>query len=441
MLESIGKMDDVELKSSKPIFLLLAPGLYVYSLVIGYLSPERLEIPWMREVFSLYFMVVAVIPIFFKLWSKNYFGYVVFVSMTLFAHYLIYTAALNAFHLNYLLGAYIVLFGGILLLAHRTFILLYTFSSFVHLFFQVRSSNLPSEDMGSILLSLATIFLFSFFIQNDFIRYKFKLRKQNSDLEAKIKLRTKDLEKRARELSIKNRELEEFAYVVSHDIKSPLRNIHSLGAWILEDMNDGRAEQGKSHLQLLMDQVAQMDLLVDGILKYALGIEKKTVTELLDLNHVVDGLIRANNSDTVIIDKDSSLPRVLVDRTQMLQVFQNLVQNAIKYNDKPLVYINIGVVDEVDRFKFYVQDNGMGIAADHYERIFKLFQKLDANTRQDSSGIGLAVVKKIVGKNGGEIWLESKEGEGTTFFFTLYKEDVISNFGTKKTEKQSLVHL
>ena len=440
MLESIGKMDDVELKSSKPIFLLLAPGLYVYSMVIGYLSPERLEIPWMREVFSLYFVVVAVIPSFFKLWSKRYFGYVVFLSMTLFAHYLIYTTALNAFHLNYLLGAYIVLFGGILLLAHRTFILLYTFSSFIHLFFQVRSSNLPSEDIGSILLSLATIFLFSFFTQNDFIRYKFKLRKQNSDLEAKIKLRTKDLEKRARELSIKNRELEEFAYVVSHDIKSPLRNIHSLGAWILEDMNDGRAEQGKSHLQLLMDQVAQMDLLVDGILKYSLGIEKKTVTELLDLNHVVDGLIRANSSDTVIIDKDSSLPRVLVDRTQMLQVFQNLVQNAIKYNDKPLVYINIGVVDEVDRFKFYVQDNGMGIAADHYERIFKLFQKLDANTRQDSSGIGLAVVKKIVGKNGGEIWLESKEGEGTTFFFTLHKEDVISNFGTKKNERQSLVH-
>jgi light-regulated signal transduction histidine kinase (bacteriophytochrome) len=95
-------------------------------------------------------------------------------------------------------------------------------------------------------------------------------------------------------------------------------------------------------------------------------------------------------------------------------------------------------MDEVDRFTFYIQDNGMGIATEHFDRVFKLFQKLDEDKRKDSSGIGLAVVKKIVSKNGGEIWLKSKEGEGASFFFSFFKEDVLLNFGNKKNQKESL---
>ncbi|MDC6404942.1 MULTISPECIES: sensor histidine kinase [Maribacter] len=435
MFRTFGAMDDFELRSSRPVLLLISPGLYLYSMVIGHLDPDRVELDWASEILSLLFLVVWLAPFFFTSWCQRYFGYIVFAALTIFAHYLIITTALNQFHLSYLLGTYVVLFGGILLLNHRIWIIIYTFSSFVHLLVQLRSADFSPSDGGAILLSLATIFVFSTFIQNGFIRYKYKLRKQNIDLESKIKQRTKAHEKQAKELSVKNRELEEFAYVVSHDMKSPLRYVHSLGTWILEDINDGRLEQGKVNLQLLMDQVPQMDLLVDGILKYSLGIEKKTVTTLLDLNEVLDGLIRANSSDKVVIEKDSSLPRLLLDKTQMIQVFQNLIQNAIKYNDKPIAYINIGVMDKIDRFTFYIQDNGMGIAPEHFDRVFKLFQKLDEDKRKDSSGIGLAVVNKIVSKNGGEIWLKSNEGEGTSFYFSFFKEDVLLNFGNKKIRR------
>lgn len=440
LFKKMGQMDDFELKSSIPVFLLIAPCQYLYSMFIAYFSPERLELDGARELFSLLFLIVGFLPLFFKPWSRKYYGHLVFFSLFIFAHYLIYTTALNNFSLDYMLGSYIVLFGGILLLAHGSYIIIFTATAFAHTFYRLLNVDLPQGEESAIALSLATIFLFSIFIQNGFLTHKQKLKLQNSDLEKKIKSRTKDLERRARELAIKNKELEDFAYVVSHDMKSPLRNVHSLGSWVAEDMRDARYAQAQMNLDLLMEQVAQMDMLVDGVLKYSLGIEKKTATELLDMNTLVDNLIKANSSDSVVIEKDSALPRIFMDKAQLLQVFQNLLGNAIKYNDKPIAYINIGVIDEVDRFKFYVQDNGMGIAASHYDRIFKLFQKLNPKEDETSSGIGLAVVKKIIGKNGGEVGVASQEGYGSTFSFTLYKEDVLDNFGAKKTDKELVVH-
>ncbi len=438
ILGNMGKMDDFEISNSKLILFLMAPGLWIYSMIIGIVHVDRIEVPYGREVFSMLFFLVVIIPSLNKQWSRKNYAHVVFSSLLLFAHYLIYTLSLNAFGLDYLLGTYIVLFGGILLQTNRMYVIVFTLTTFVHMALGLWLGDIPASVHSPILLSLATIFLFSFFIQNGFLRYKLELKKANLGLKSEVEQRNLDLEKRAKELAHKNRDLEEFAFVVSHDMKRPLRNVHSLAAWVKDDLKKGSLASAGDNLTLLMDQVAQMDVLIDGILQYSLGVDNKKVTRLLDLNTLVDTMVQANSGNNIHIIKDSALPRLLVDKAQILQVFQNLVQNAIKYNDKPEVLIHIGVIDEVDRFKFYVSDNGEGISTEHFDRIFKLFQKLNTRPVQDSSGIGLAVVQKIIGKMGGEIWVESELGEGSTFYFSLYKRDVINGFEAGKVCEPAL---
>ncbi|MFS4417244.1 sensor histidine kinase [Maribacter sp. 2307ULW6-5] len=421
------RMENGDLQGVKRMLLFWLPALYAYAMVMWYVQPLSTVMAYANSFLMCFVFLVALLPYFNRTWCQKYYPQLVFVSLLLVAQYTILATSMAQFHFLYLAVSCLVLFGSLVLLPNISYGILFGTLFFVHYYAQIRLGELAPAQRGQMFMVLSMALLGAVFL----VALQHNLQLQKARLEHKMKLRTKDLERRAKELVRKNKELEEFAYVVSHDMKSPLRNVHSLGSWVREDLDAGAYGQAASNMQLLLDQVGQMDLLVDGILKYSLGIEKKKVTQFLDLNQLVDELIKANNAKKVHIEKDSSLPRLLMDKVQMLQVFQNLVQNAIKYNDKPMALINIGVVDEVDRFKFYVRDNGMGISKEHYGRIFKLFQKLGKENGRNSSGIGLAVVKKIVHKNGGEVWLESTEGKGTTFYFTLYKEDVTPNFGAK----------
>lgn len=222
------------------------------------------------------------------------------------------------------------------------------------------------------------------------------------------------------ELESANEELKNFAYVVSHDLKAPLRAIGSLTNWIATDYADKFDDEGREHLRLLLGRVHRMDALIDGILQYSrLGRVHEEGTEV-DLDalvyEVMDSLAPPSH---IRVEVDSPLPTVQAERTRIQQVFQNLISNAIKYMDKPQGEIHIGCVVDGKYFKFYVCDNGPGIEQRHFERIFQLFQTLSPRDRVESTGVGLALVKKIVELHGGSVWLESKVGEGSTFFFTL----------------------
>ena len=165
-----------------------------------------------------------------------------------------------------------------------------------------------------------------------------------------------------------------------------------------------------------------MDMLINGILNYSLQLEKEKEVKKIDLSSLIQRIIMVNSSENCHIQIKSEFPEVYFNESQLLQIFQNLIQNAIKHNDKEEICIDLNVKEESDLYVFSVSDNGPGIEKKYHNKIFKLFQKLELKTHVDSIGIGLALVKKIIERNGGKVWLESKLGEGTTFFFTIKKK-------------------
>ncbi|AOB31421.1 histidine kinase [Bordetella sp. H567] len=227
-----------------------------------------------------------------------------------------------------------------------------------------------------------------------------------------------------REVTSANEELTNFAYIVSHDLKAPLRGISSLASWLMADYADKLDDEGREHLRLLAGRVHRMSGLIDGILEYSrIGrIKEARVPVDLDLlvREIIDLLAPPGHIQVSI---DDPLPVVVAERTRMQQVFQNLISNAIKYMDKPQGIVRIGCEPAGERWRFSVADNGPGIEERHHERIFQLFQTLAPRDRIESTGVGLTLVKKILEMYGSDVTLQSVVGAGTTFYFTLPASD------------------
>jgi PAS domain S-box-containing protein len=221
-----------------------------------------------------------------------------------------------------------------------------------------------------------------------------------------------------------NKELKDFAYIVSHDLKAPLRGVKTLADWIMTDYADKLDDQGKEQIGLLGSRVDRMHKLIDGVLEYSrVGREKEKQVQV-NLNELVPGIIDAiAPPENIAITVEGELPVVKCGQTRIMQVFQNLLSNAVKYTDTPKGKIKVGCVEEEGFWKFSIADNGPGIEEKDFERIFQMFQTLSPRDEFESTGVGLTVVKKIVEMYGGKIWVESKRGQGSTFFFTLPKQE------------------
>jgi PAS domain S-box-containing protein len=223
-----------------------------------------------------------------------------------------------------------------------------------------------------------------------------------------------------------NQELKDFAYVVSHDLKAPLRAIRTLADWLTADYQDQFDEQGKENLRLLGSRVDRTQSLIDGILQYSRVGRTEQGTAPVDLRRIVPEIIENLGVPAhIAIHIEPDLPTVEADVTRITQVFQNLLSNAIKYLDKPQGSITVGCVEEEGFWRFRVCDNGPGIEAKHFDRIFKLFQTLAPRDGSESTGVGLTITKKIVELYGGQIWVESEVGQGSTFFFTFPKKKAV----------------
>ena len=223
-------------------------------------------------------------------------------------------------------------------------------------------------------------------------------------------------------LAAANRELKDFAYVVSHDLKAPLRGIVSIADWLQKDFGDSLADEGQEMLQLLDSRVRRMDSMIDGILQYSRVGRLREQTQAVDLNQVVAGVIEAIAPPAGIqIAVETALPTLQLEQNRIYQVFQNLISNAVKYMGKPEGRIGIGHSSTGNHWQFYVKDTGIGINERHFEQIFQIFKTLKPRDQVESSGVGLAIVKKIVELYGGQIQVSSTVGQGSTFSFTLPK--------------------
>ncbi|MBL7560211.1 GHKL domain-containing protein [Olleya sp. YSTF-M6] len=221
------------------------------------------------------------------------------------------------------------------------------------------------------------------------------------------------------ELAYQNQELSDYAHMVSHDLKSPLRSIDALTTWFTQDYQSVIDDNGKQTLKLIRDSVDKMEKLISGILEYSTIGKNQIEVYDVDLNNLIDNVLKIIQVPNHINITKPNLPIVKGDKYRLQQLFQNLIGNAIKYNDKDKGLIEIGVEEQKQYWQFYIKDNGKGIDSSYFDKIFKTFNKLE-NT-PDSSGIGLSIVKKIVELYGGKIWLQSQVNIGTTFYFTLKK--------------------
>jgi len=232
----------------------------------------------------------------------------------------------------------------------------------------------------------------------------------------------RDLQDTIQDLERSNQELRDFAHVAAHDLKAPLRGIATLAEWISQDCADKIDDEGRENLVQMRARVDRMTRLIDGILRYAeIGHGDHLIENVDSREIVMEAIQQIAPPEQIEVRVEGPLPVVPCQKIRLSQVFQNLISNAVKYMDKPRGEIRIAATEEGEFWRFTVADNGIGIESRHFDRLFQMFQTLGSVPHADSTGIGLAVVKKIVQMHGGQIGVESEIGRGSTFFFTLPK--------------------
>jgi len=259
------------------------------------------------------------------------------------------------------------------------------------------------------------------------------LNKQNQELDdarRAIKNVAKDLmvakqalEQQKGALESINRELDDFTYIVSHDLKEPLRSIDAFSKFVVDDYREKLGEEGFNYLERIRINAGRMQSLIEDLLEIS-RIERKKypfveikAEELIrEVSQRLEYAIKQKNAQLVVAD---NLPVIFCDRVRLTEVFINLVSNAVKFADKPAPLIEIGCRDKNPFYEFYIKDNGPGIEERYFNKVFEIFQRLGKREDHEGTGAGLTIAKKVVEMHKGRIWLESKVGEGTTFYFTI----------------------
>ncbi|MGB9980403.1 PAS domain S-box protein [Methanobacterium sp.] len=252
-----------------------------------------------------------------------------------------------------------------------------------------------------------------------------ELRESRDNLELKVQERTIELNVLIDELKRSNEELQQFAYVSSHDLQEPLRTIANFTQLIERRYKDKLDSDADEFIDYIVDAAKRMQQLINDLLQYSRVTTKGKEFQLVNVNEVLDNVLQnlkmsidENNTEIIVHE----LPTVIADDSQLIQLFQNLIGNAIKFrkpNEAPIIHISARKDENKNEYLFSVTDNGIGMEPQYAERIFTIFQRLHTRDEYEGTGIGLSIAKRIVERHGGQIWIESKYGKGSTFYFTI----------------------
>lgn len=243
-------------------------------------------------------------------------------------------------------------------------------------------------------------------------------RNDTSILLERIRQQELELRRLNEKLRYVNQELDRFAYVVSHDLKSPLRSIRNLAQWLAEDLAAGDSGEVENYSRLLNERTRQMESLIEGVLQYSRAGRENVPAREVDLGSMVRDICdQTAGAERVRFHLGENLPVLHTHATHLFQVFSNLISNAVKYGHPEHPEVWVSAVQTAEGWQFEVRDNGQGIAPDDQKRIFEMFETL-SESNYENTGIGLAIVEKLVRENGGQISVDSTPGKGAAFRFT-----------------------
>ncbi|MES2565834.1 MAG: ATP-binding protein [Bacteroidota bacterium] len=257
----------------------------------------------------------------------------------------------------------------------------------------------------------------------DFKQVKDTTNDEMNKLSISLNSMSRTLEKNITELTKKNKDLDEFAYVVSHDLKAPLRGISNIISWIEEDHTHDLTKEVKHNLGLITDRTVRLENMINGLLEYARIGKTKKAYERIQVKEMVREIAEMIVPKNYIVNLDIRVQEMYTEKVSIEQVLSNLISNAVKHNTNQQPRIDICAIEQIDHFEFSVTDNGQGIHEKYFDKIFQIFQTLKERDAFESTGIGLAIVKRIIEEYKGTIKVKSELGTGSTFVFTWPKNN------------------
>ncbi len=411
--------EDYELNPYRIFCLLGAFFMVLYGLVLKYIDPTAIDYIAHRAIFSTILVVLCVCSYLNIEVLKKYFSGFVFFVLTSCLFWIIWIVSKNDFSTNYVLGL-LAAFCIVVVVYHRPLLIILhaIFSFIVTVYFLCISQNLETNALA-VLLALVVVGVLSIIMASFRIRVAKQLELLNQSLEKRVIERTQEIEAKTEELVEKNFELEQFAKAVSHDLKTPLRGISALNNWLIKDYTDKFDNEGKEILSLIRDRTERMDKLLEGIFAYRQIDLSDETQEKINLNELVRAVIEEQEVNKMAKFKIHNLPEITFNKSHIYLVFDNLIHNAlIHHHDKDNIKVEVACEEKKNDYEFIFSDNGPGINESYNERIFNLFETLKTKDEGRTTGTGLALVKRIITRAGGKIWV-TQEREGATFRFTV----------------------